>query len=180
MFKSLAFAVIAVVGFSSVASSSTSSFVAPPMHADPPTQTIKALAVSSPQFSTLVKALVKVNLADVFDGSANYTVFAPTNAAFDAAAKAFNVADGPALVEALDAATLTAILKYHVTGGSRDAASVLSAGELTMLDNNTAKVSAQGGAAKVEGATITKTDIRATNGYIHVIDGVILPPSLRK
>jgi uncharacterized surface protein with fasciclin (FAS1) repeats len=184
MLKSLAVAALAVAALGTAAcSSSSSSPVSPSMStgggSSASMQTIKSIAVSNPNFTTLVQALVKANLADAFDGSASYTVFAPTNAAFDAAAKAFNLADGPALVAALDVPTLTAVLTYHVTTGSRDASSVLAAGQLTMLDNNTARVSTQSGAAKIENATITATDIRASNGYIHVIDAVILPPSLR-
>jgi uncharacterized surface protein with fasciclin (FAS1) repeats len=177
-------AAIALAAVSTVAcSSSTSSPVAPSMTtgagASASMQSIKGIAANNANFSTLVKALVKANLADTFDGTTNFTVFAPTNAAFDAAAKAFNVADGPALIDALDVKTLTAVLTYHVTSGALDAGSVVAAGQLTMLDGNTAKITSQGGAAKIETATITATDIRASNGYIHVIDGVILPPSLR-
>ena len=177
MLKSFVFAALAAASLTTVACSSDSSPAAPSPVAQ--AQTIKSIAAGNPSFTTLVQALVKANLADTFDGSTSFTVFAPTHAAFDAASKAFNLPDGPALVAALDVPTLTSVLTYHVTSGSRDANSVLSSGQLTMLDSNTARVSAQGGMAKIEGATITTTDIRASNGYIHVIDAVMLPPSLR-
>lgn len=183
MMKSLTTAAITVVAITAVACSSTSasSPTAPSMGNSPaPTQTIKAIAVGNPDFSTLVRALVKANLADTFDGAANFTVFAPTNAAFDAAAKAFNQPNGPALVDALDVKTLTAVLTYHVTSGALNAGSVVGSSQLTMLDGNTSKIASQGGTVKIENATITATDVRASNGYIHVIDAVILPPALRK
>jgi uncharacterized surface protein with fasciclin (FAS1) repeats len=141
--------------------------------------TIVGIAVANPDFSTLVAALSKADLVEVFDGQRQFTVFAPTNAAFDAAAAAFGFANGPALVAALDVSTLTSILTYHVTRGDRNATSVVSAGSLLMLDGNRASVSAAGGAPTIEGAPIVATDIRASNGTIHVIGAVMLPPALR-
>lgn len=192
MFRFAAPAVLVVAALGAVACSSTSSSpVAPSMTAAASTAdatgtgrssepTIAQIAIGNPAFSTLVSALVKANLADTFNGRPNYTVFAPTNDAFDAAARAFGLADGPALVEALDVPTLTAVLTYHVTRGSRNSTSVVSAGQLTMLDGNIARITVEGGKAKIENATIVATDVRASNGYVHVIDAVILPPALRK
>jgi len=67
-----------------------------------------------------------------------------------------------------------------VTRGDRKSTSVLAAGQLVMLDGNTAHVTVEEGVARIENAAIVQTDIRAANGYIHVIDAVILPPALRK
>jgi uncharacterized surface protein with fasciclin (FAS1) repeats len=142
--------------------------------------TIAEIAVGNPAFSTLVSALVKANLVETFSGRPNYTVFAPTNGAFDQAAKAFGLTDGPALVEALDVPTLTAVLTYHVTRGSRNAAGLVASGKVTMLDGNLARISADGGKVMIENAQIVATDILASNGYVHVIDAVLLPPTLRK
>jgi uncharacterized surface protein with fasciclin (FAS1) repeats len=140
--------------------------------------TITAIAAGNADFSTLVAALAKAGLVEFFDTQRQFTVFAPTNAAFDAAAAAFGLADGPALVAALDVQTLTAVLTYHVTRGDRNATSVLASGSLVMLDGNRADVSAAGGAATIAGAPILATDIRASNGIVHVIGGVMLPPGL--
>lgn len=140
--------------------------------------TITAIAAGNADFSTLVAALDKAGLVEFFDTQRQFTVFAPTNAAFDAAAAAFNLADGPALVAALDVQTLTSILTYHVTRGDRNATSVLAAGSLVMLDGSRAVVSATGGTATIAGAPILATDIRASNGVVHVIGAVMLPPGL--
>jgi uncharacterized surface protein with fasciclin (FAS1) repeats len=143
--------------------------------------TIAGVAVANSDFSTLVAALQKAGLVSVFDTVGSYyTVFAPTNAAFDAAAAALI---GPGntgmdLVNALDVPTLTSVLTYHVTLNDRTAQMVLSAGSLTMLDGNTARITTAGG-ARIQNANIVATDIQARNGYIHVIDAVILPPALQ-
>lgn len=141
--------------------------------------TIAGIAVGNSDFSTLVAALSKAGLVATFDGNTHYTVFAPTNAAFDAAAEAILGAGstGLDLVNALDVETLTAVLKYHVTLGDRNAKSVLAAGSLRMLDDNWTTVRVNAGVATIDSATIVATDLRASNGYVHVIDGVILPPS---
>jgi len=145
--------------------------------------TIAGIAVANPNFTTLVAALQKAGLVETFSGSQQFTVFAPTNAAFDAAAKALTgnpAATGPGLIQALDVDTLTAVLKYHVASGDRNAQAVTSSGQVRMLDGNFAPVSVTDGVAKIDGATIVATDILASNGIIHVIDAVLLPPSLKK
>ncbi len=130
--------------------------------------TIVGIATSNPDFSTLVLALQKAGLVSTFNDNRHFTVFAPTNAAFDAAAAQFNLPNGPALIAALDVQTLTAILTFHLTRGDRNSTSVVSAGKVRMLDGNTATVTASGGVVKIENATIIATDIRASNGIIHV------------
>ena len=138
---------------------------------------IAGIATSNPDFSTLVAALVKADLVTTFSGSRQFTVFAPTNAAFDELAHTLGFADGPALVAGVDVATLTGILQFHVTLGDRNAQSVVSSGKLRMLDGNTATISVSAAGAFIENAKIVATDIRASNGIVHVIDAVILPPS---
>ena len=143
--------------------------------------TIAEVAVGNPNFSTLVAALQRANLVSAFTGAQPYTVFAPTNDAFDAAAVALL---GPGktgldLVNGLPVATLTSVLVYHVSIGTQDAATVLANGFVPMLDGNRATISVSGSVAKIDGATIVATDVKARNGVIHVIDGVLLPPALR-
>jgi len=76
-------------------------------------------------------------------------------------------------------ATLTKVLTFHVTTHVRNAQSVLAAGSLTMLDGSQARVMvAAGGSAMIQNANIVATDIQASNGVVHVIDAVILPPTL--
>jgi uncharacterized surface protein with fasciclin (FAS1) repeats len=133
-------------------------------------------------FSTLVAALQKANLVDTFSGSQQFTVFAPTNDAFDAAARALlqdPSKTGMDLIQALDVATLTAVLQYHVAQGDRTAQAVVSSGQVRMLDGNFAPVTSADGKYYIAGAEILKTDITASNGIIHVIGGVMLPPSAK-
>ncbi|TNF61130.1 MAG: hypothetical protein EP306_07365, partial [Burkholderiales bacterium] len=93
---------------------------------------IVEIASANPDFSTLVAAVVKADLAGALSGSDLLTVFAPTNAAFDAAAQAIGLADGPALVDALPADALASVLLYHVVAG-RNLSSSLTAGDLDTL-----------------------------------------------
>jgi uncharacterized surface protein with fasciclin (FAS1) repeats len=141
---------------------------------------IAAVATSNQDFSTLVAALSKAGLVSTFSGGGSFTVFAPTNAAFDAAAAALLGAGktGRELVDALDVATLTAVLKYHVVGDARNAQAVLGSSQLVMLDGNAAAIAVKGGSPYINSAKIVATDIQASNGIVHVIDGVILPPSV--
>lgn len=144
--------------------------------------TIAGIATGDSSFSTLVAALDKAGLVATFDGNRHFTVFAPTNTAFDNAAKVLlddAAATGPDLVAALDAETLTAVLTYHVTLGDRNSKSVLAAGSLRMLDDNWTTIRVTGGVVTIDDAEIVDTDFRASNGYVHVINAVMLPPSLR-
>ena len=143
---------------------------------------IAGVATSNANFSTLVAALSKAGLVQTFSGAGSFTVFAPTNAAFDAAAAALLGAGktGRDLVDALDVATLTAVLKYHVVGDARNAQAVLASGQIVMLDGNAATVAVKSGSPYIDTARIAATDIQASNGIVHVIDGVLLPPSVSK
>lgn len=132
-------------------------------------QDIVDVAVGAGNFTTLVAAVQAAGLVDTLKGEGPFTVFAPTDAAFAAL---------PAgTVEALlaDIPALTAILTYHVVPG-KVMSTDLSEG-LTAATVNGADVTitlADG--AKINGVTISTADIEASNGVIHVIDAVILPP----
>jgi uncharacterized surface protein with fasciclin (FAS1) repeats len=139
--------------------------------------TIAEKAVADGRFNTLVYALGKAGLVDTFNGSRQFTVFAPTDAAFGAAAQAFGFGSGEALVDYLSEQGLLAqVLTYHVATGDRRAQAVLSSGQLIMLDGNVAAITVDGDGAKIDGAVIERTDILASNGIIHVLGGVMLPP----
>lgn len=139
-------------------------------------QNIVEIAASNPDFSTLVAAVVKADLVDALDGPKRVTVFAPTNAAFDALAAQLGFADGMALVNALSAEELTPILLYHVTNGNRAANTLRPPATVRMLSGDTAEVMATGpGMRTIDGQPILATNIRASNGFIHVIGGVMLP-----
>lgn len=130
-----------------------------------------ALAVNAEtgEFSTLIAAVLAADLAGPLSAVGQRTVFAPTDAAFaaiglDAAA----VADLPKDV-------LTDILLYHVAPGRRDAESVVSSTRIRMRSGGFTRISLSGGDAYINDARIVATDIAASNGIIHVIDGVLLP-----
>jgi uncharacterized surface protein with fasciclin (FAS1) repeats len=140
--------------------------------------TIAAAASANPAFSTLVAALSKAGLVDTFNGSQQYTVFAPTNDAFDAAAAALlgPGKTGTDLVNALSVEKLTQVLVYHVAQGDRRAQGVISSGQVKMLDGNVAQITSANGKYYIAGAEILDTDIVASNGIIHVIGFVMVPP----
>jgi transforming growth factor-beta-induced protein len=141
----------------------------------PEPQSIAEIAAGDEQFSTLVSALERVNLVSVLDDPGNFTVFAPTNAAFQALGVDLNTLSDEAL---------TGILLYHVLGGkvaSTDlqngqtyatTASETGPGDtqLSILIEKDASGVTVNGAAKV-----TTADVEATNGVIHIVDAVIMP-----
>jgi uncharacterized surface protein with fasciclin (FAS1) repeats len=125
-------------------------------------------AISAGQFKTLVTALQEADLVDTLKGDGPFTVFAPTDAAF---AKL----PAGALDELVkDKSKLAAVLTYHVVPGKVMAAQV-KPGDVKTVQGQSLNVSTQGGSVMVDNARVTKTDIGASNGVIHVIDTVILP-----
>ena len=125
-------------------------------------------AVSAGQFKTLVQAVQAAGLVDTLKGEGPFTVFAPTDAAF---------AKLPAgTIEALlnDKQKLAQILTYHVVPGRVTAAQVMP-GNVKTVQGQSLNVRADGGGVMVNNARVTKTDIMASNGVIHVIDTVVLP-----
>jgi len=125
-------------------------------------------AVSAGQFNTLATALKAAGLVDTLKGPGPYTVFAPTDEAFAKIPKA----DLDALLN--DKSKLTTVLTYHVVPG-RVMAKDVKAGPVTTVQGSAVTVKAAGGKVMVDNATVTRTDIIADNGVIHVIDTVILP-----
>ena len=134
--------------------------------------TIVEGAQGNSDFSTLVAAVVAAGLAETLSGEGPFTVFAPTNAAFEAL---------PAgLLEKLllpdNKETLVKILTYHVIPSKVLAADVAD-GEVTTVEGSTFEISTMGG-VKVNTANVTATDVPASNGVIHVIDAVLVPPTV--
>ena len=143
----------------------------------PQEKNIVETAQSLPQFSILVDAVVKAGLADALSAEGPYTVFAPTNDAFNMLFDQLGV-NG---VEDLTAEQLTPILLYHVLGAKVTAASV-STGYVSTLNttapaNNSVMIFADAAnGVKLNGTTnVTSPDVMASNGVIHVIDKVLLP-----
>ncbi len=151
------------------------SAVIAPVSAAPsaPRQDITQIAASSPQFSTLVSLLKKAGLVGALK-QGNYTVFAPTNAAFAKLPKSTLAAVGK------DRELLKTVLTYHVVKGKVPAAKVvtLNGKSVKTLSGQSVKVTVRGGKVFLNGSTrVTKTDVLATNGVIHVIDKVLIPSS---
>jgi uncharacterized surface protein with fasciclin (FAS1) repeats len=133
---------------------------------------IVAVAQGNEDFSTLVAAITAAGLGDALSGAGPFTVFAPTNAAFEAL---------PAgLLEKLllpeNKEVLTKILTYHVVAAKVMAADV-KAGDVATLKGSAFAVTTEGG-VKVNTANVTATDVPASNGVIHVIDAVLVPASI--
>jgi len=124
-------------------------------------------AVGAGSFKTLATALGAAGLVDTLKGKGPFTVFAPTDEAFAKIPKA----DLDALLK--DKAKLTAVLTYHVVAGKVMAADV-KAGKVKTVQGSEITVSTSMG-VMVNNAKVTKTDIVADNGVIHVIDTVIMP-----
>ena len=133
---------------------------------------IVAVASATEGFSTLVAALTAGGLVETLQGAGPFTVFAPTDAAFEAL---------PAgLLEKLllpeNKAVLVSILTYHVVPGMVMSADIM-AGDVATVEGSNVKLDTAYG-VKVNDATVTTADVAASNGVIHVIDAVIVPPTV--
>jgi uncharacterized surface protein with fasciclin (FAS1) repeats len=138
----------------------------------PPADDIVDVAVADGRFETLVAAVTAAGLVDTLKGEGPFTVFAPTDDAFAA------LPEGT--VESLledPQGALTDILLYHVVEGRLAASDVLAEDALTTINGADAAVTLdEDGTARIAGSAIIITDIQTSNGMIHVIDAVMLPP----
>jgi uncharacterized surface protein with fasciclin (FAS1) repeats len=131
--------------------------------------TIVDVAVAAGKFKTLVAAVQAAGLAETLSGPGPFTVFAPTDEAF---------AKLPAgTVEALlkDKAKLAGILTYHVVSGAVGSAEVVKLKSAKTVNGKDVAIMVMNGKVMVGNAHVTTTDIKASNGVIHVIDAVLLP-----
>lgn len=148
-------------------------FAAPTAGKEPPD--IVPLAASAGKFQSLVNALVAADLTGALAGDGPFTVFTPTDNAFE------NLPGGTLakLLKAENKAQLQAILKYHVVPGWFDAKELARAGTLKTLNGATLTAKPAGHKLKVGGATVVKADIACRNGIVHVIDAVLMPAADR-
>jgi uncharacterized surface protein with fasciclin (FAS1) repeats len=139
----------------------------------PAAKDIVATAKAAGTFETLVAAVGAADLTTTLQSAGPFTVFAPTDAAFA------KLASGTVenLLKPENKAMLQAVLKYHVVAGEVRAAQVVTLTSATTLQGGTVAVTVSGSTVKVNDATVTATDVDASNGVIHVIDTVLLPPS---
>jgi transforming growth factor-beta-induced protein len=138
-----------------------------------PTIVEAAIAVNadSGEFTYLIEAVVKTGLADALNRNRQLTVFAPTDAAFEALFAALGVSG----IDDIPADTLTSVLLYHVAPGERFSGDVLASSRIRTLSKGFLVPSVSGGAAYVNDARIVAPDVDVSNGVIHVIDAVLLP-----
>ena len=135
-------------------------------------QDIVDTAVGAGQFKTLAAALKAADLVATLKSPGPFTVFAPTDEAF-AKLPAGTVEN---LLKPENKAKLTAILTYHVVPGAVRAEQVTKLDQAKTVNGAMVKVTTKGGKVTINDATVVKADTAASNGIIHVIDKVILPP----
>lgn len=125
-------------------------------------------------FNTLVEALQAAGLVEALEGEGPFTVFAPTDSAFAALGSTLDV-----LLEEGNREQLRSVLQYHVVSGKAMASDVVGMDEAATLEGSAVGIQVNDGTVMLQGrnqATVTQTDIEASNGVIHVIDTVLLPP----
>ena len=148
---------------------------AQPVAAREPGPTIvgTALAVNaqSGEFDYLIQAVVRAGLVDTLNGNRQFTVFAPTDAAFQNLFAALGVSG----VNDIPLDTLKAVLLYHVAPGERFSGDVVSSTRVRTVSKGFIVPSVHDGSAWVNDARIVAADVDASNGVIHVIDKVLLP-----
>ena len=137
-----------------------------------PSQNIVETAAAAPQFSTLVSLVEEAGLVGALSGKTKLTVFAPTNAAFAKVPKKTLTELGE------DKSELKQVLLYHVLPGVVPAAKVESTKSAKTLEGATVKFSVKGKSAYVNNAKVVTANIRCSNGIVHAINQVLIPPNL--
>ena len=134
-------------------------------------KTVVENAVNNENFSTLVAAVKAAGLAETLSGSGPFTVFAPTNAAFE------KLPSGTVekLLKPENKDQLVKVLTFHVVPGKVMAKDVVKLNKATTVEGSDVAIAVSGGTVTVDNAKVIKTDINSSNGVIHVIDTVILP-----
>lgn len=136
------------------------------------TKDIVDTAAAAGSFTTLARALTAADVVDTLKGPGPFTVFAPTDDAF--AKLPAGTLDN--LLKPENKAMLRRVLTYHVVPGKVMAADVVKVSSATAVSGDTLSIKISGGTVIVDKARVVKTDIVASNGVIHVVDTVLLPP----
>lgn len=133
-------------------------------------QDIVALASGNDDLSTLVQAVTAAELVETLQGDGPFTVFAPTNEAFEGLGDTLTT-----LLEPENKDDLANVLTYHVVPGELMAADLEDGQQLETVQGETLEVSIEGDEVKVGDATVVTADVDASNGVVHVIDTVLQP-----
>jgi len=133
-------------------------------------KTIIETAADDGNFNTLVSAIGAAGLTDTLNGEGPFTVFAPTDEAFDSLFASVEI-------DMNDIETLTEVLTYHVAAGEYMAADVVNMTSIPTLQGGNLTIEVTDEGVMVGGANVTATDILCSNGVIHVIDAVLMPPA---
>src|SRR5659263_365892 len=137
------------------------------------TQTLAQTIANNTNLTNFTGLLKKANLTNVLNGPGNYTVFAPDDAAF-------SKVDASTLARWQNNTTeLQNVLYYHIVPMKLLSNNFTGSGTLNTLNGNSLPYSVTGTTLKVDNATVTKPDINATNGVLHVIDNVMVPPTAK-
>jgi uncharacterized surface protein with fasciclin (FAS1) repeats len=175
--KLVALALVASIAFTACGSDSSSTETTMTEETVVATETVAAgdivaVATATEGFSTLVAALTAAGLVETLQGAGPFTVFAPTDAAF--AALPAGLLEKLLLPE--NKAVLISILTYHVVAGKVMSTDVVAGDAPSVEGSNLALTTDMG--VKVNDATVTLADVEASNGVIHVIDKVLVPPTV--
>lgn len=133
--------------------------------------TVVDIAIGSADHTTLVTAVAAAGLVETLNGTGPFTVFAPTNAAFDA----LPAGTVETLLKPESKDQLTGILTYHVVAGNVMAADLSDGQVVTTLNGQDLTVTIKDGVVMINGATVIAADLEGTNGVVHVIDSVLMP-----
>ena len=128
-------------------------------------------AISAGNFTTLATALTKAGLVDALKGEGPFTIFAPTDEAFN------NLPDGALDNLLKDKEALKNVLLYHVVSGNVSSKDVVKLEKATTLNGSDINIKTTNGKVMINDADVTGADVMASNGIIHVIDKVLLPPT---
>ncbi len=176
MKKVIALAMVAVISLSACGSDSSDAVDTTVAEAEAPAEAVAgdivAVASGTEGFATLVAAVTAAGLVETLQGAGPFTVFAPNDAAF--AALPAGLLDKLLLPENL--AVLTSILTYHVVSGKIMSTDVM-AGDAPSVEGSTIALGTTDG-VQVNDATVIAADVEASNGVIHVIDKVLVPPTV--
>jgi transforming growth factor-beta-induced protein len=138
--------------------------------------TIVDVAVQADDFTTLVAAVQAAELVDTLSDEGPFTVLAPTDEAFDTALDNLGLTAEELLA---DTDLLSSVLTYHVIAGEVPSSKVvtLDGQSVATINGAEARITVDGETVMIDDATVVATDVEASNGVIHVIDTVLLPPS---